>query len=179
MTISGIPDGDAGWSNAYANIYGAKAASASDANKQLKAVQNVDSSLADPSAYVDTSDLTTEHNSKVESVSWNTKPDLTKAGTITPNVDINFVDGTKLTIPVKITVAQSDANKFETDNTDKNPLTQTISVHTGATVAAGDAIKGFSDATKTKYGIVSDGTQFNETVPTTDIGTTPYAARCV
>lgn len=176
MTISGIPDGDAGWSNAYANIYGAKAASASDANKQLKAVQNVDSSLADPSAYVDTSDLTTEHNSKVESVSWNTKPDLTKAGTITPNVDINFVDGTKLTIPVKITVAQSDANKFETDNTDKNPLTQTISVHTGATVAAGDAIKGFSDATKTKYGIVSDGTQFNETVPTTDIGTTPYAA---
>lgn len=176
MTISGIPDGDAGWSNAYANIYGAKAASASDANKQLKAVQNVDSSLADPSAYVDTSDLTTEHNSKVESVSWNTKPDLTKAGTITPNVDINFVDGTKLTIPVKITVAQSDANKFETDNTDKNPLTQTISVHTGATVAASDAIKGFSDATKTKYGIVSDGTQFNETVPTTDIGTIPYAA---
>lgn len=176
MTISGIPDGDAGWSNAYANIYGAKAASASDANKQLKAVQNVDSSLADPSAYVDTSDLTKDHNSEVESVSWNTKPDLTKAGTITPNVNINFADGTKLTIPVKITVAQSDANKFETDNTDKNPLTQTISVHKGATVAGADAIKGFSDATKTKYGIVSDGTQFNETVPTTDIGTIPYAA---
>lgn len=176
MTISGIPDGDAGWCNAYANIYGAKAASASDANKQLKAVQNVDSSLADPSAYVDTSDLTKDHNSEVESVSWNTKPDLTKAGTITPNVNINFADGTKLTIPVKITVAQSDANKFETDNTDKNPLTQTISVHKGATVAGADAIKGFSDATKTKYGIVSDGTQFNETVPTTDIGMTPYAA---
>lgn len=176
MTISGIPDGDAGWCNAYANIYGAKAASASDANKQLKAVQNVDSSLADPSAYVDTTDLTKEHNSEVKSVSWNKTPDLSKAGTITPNVNINFADGSKLTIPVKITVAQSDANKFETDNTDKNPLTQTISVHKGATVAAGDAIKGFSDATKTKYGIVSDGTQFNETVPTTDIGMTPYAA---
>lgn len=175
MTISGIPDGDAGWCNAYANIYGAKAASASDANKQLKVVQNVASSLADPSAYVDTTDLTKEHNSEVKSVSWNKTPDLSKAGTITPNIDIDFTDGTKLTIPVKITVAQSDANKFETDNTAKNPLTQTISVHKGDTVAAGDAIKGFSDAIKAKYGIVSDGTQFNEAVSTTDVGTTPYA----
>lgn len=177
MTISGIPDGDAGWCNVYANIYGAKAASASDTNKQLKAVQNVASSLANPSAYVDMSDLTKEHNSEVKSVSWDTKPDLTKAAeNVSGNVDINFADGSKLTIPVTIDVTQSDANKFETDNTDKNPLTQTISVHKGDTVAAGDAIKGFSDATKTKYGIVADGTQFNEAVSTTDVGIVPYAA---
>ncbi|MDE6491626.1 MAG: hypothetical protein K2L37_00550, partial [Lactobacillus sp.] len=176
LTIFGVPNGDIGWCNVYANIYGAKAASASDANKQLKAVQNVDSSLADPSAYVDMSDLTKAHNSEVESVSWNTKPDLTKvAENVSGSLDIKFKDGTKLTIPVQITVAQSDANKFETDNT-KTPLTQTISVHKDDTIAPGDAIKGFSDATKTKYGIVSDGTQFNEAVPTTDVGTTPYAA---
>ncbi|MBC8743888.1 LPXTG cell wall anchor domain-containing protein [Lactobacillus sp. Marseille-P7033] len=147
----GLPDSDAGWANVYANFYGAATAKASAANKNLTAVQN--GTLADPKNYVDTTDLTVDHNAEVKDVTWNTKPDLSKAGQITVNADINFTDGTKLTIPVTITVAESQANKFASANKD-NALVQTISKGKGYVFKDTDASQGIKEDPNNTYHVV-------------------------
>ncbi|MCD7124657.1 Rib/alpha-like domain-containing protein [Limosilactobacillus caviae] len=146
-----LPDSDAGWANVYANFYGASAAKASAANNNLTAVQN--GTLADPENYVDTTDLTPAHNVEVEDITWNTKPDLSKAGQITVNADINFTDGTKLTIPVTITVAESQANKFASVNKD-NALVQTISKGKGYVFKDTDASQGIKEDPNNTYHVV-------------------------
>ncbi|MBB1069810.1 YSIRK-type signal peptide-containing protein [Limosilactobacillus sp. RRLNB_1_1] len=147
----GLPDSDAGWANVYANFYGATTAKASAANNNLTVVQN--GTLADPENYVDTTDLTAAHNAEVKNITWGTKPDLSKAGQITVNADINFTDGTKLTIPVTITVAESQANKFASANKD-NALVQTISKGKGYVFKNTDAKDGIKEDPNNTYHIV-------------------------
>ena len=169
-SIIGIPapsvDNDTNYSNVYANIYGAKAAEANKDNNNLEVTHNVDSALKDATNYVDSTDLTKEHNAEVNAITWKIKPDITKLGKQDGIAEISFKDGTVLDVPVSITVNKSQADDFNDKNTDTNPLTHELSYGKGATVPATDAIKGIGTKNETPESLNITDTKFNDSVLT-------------
>ncbi|TSO26422.1 Rib/alpha-like domain-containing protein [Lactobacillus sp. LL6] len=169
-SVIGIPapsaDNDTNWANVYANVYGAKAAEANKDNNNLEATHNVDSTLKDAISYVDSSDLTKEHNAEVDKITWKTRPDIAKLGKQTGMAEISFKDGTVLDIPVSITVNKSQADNFNDKNTDKNSLTHELSYGKGATIPATDALKGIGTKDETPESLGITGATFNQTVLT-------------
>lgn len=169
-SVIGIPapsaDSDINWANVYANIYGAKAAKANKENNNLEATHNVTSTLKDAKNYVDSSDLTKEHNSEVDKITWKTAPDITKLGKQTGTAEISFKDGTILDIPVSITVNKSQADSFNDKDTDKNPLTHELSYGKDATIPATDALKGIGTKDETPASLGITDATFKETVLT-------------
>ncbi|OYS22164.1 hypothetical protein CBF55_09615, partial [Lactobacillus taiwanensis] len=102
--------------------------------------------LGDASKFVNTRDLTADHNSEISSVSWQTLPSLAEANPKAPaTVRINFTDGSYLDVPVAVNVIPTDADKY-------TPEGQDVNTKTGVVPNPAEGIKNKSD--------LPDGTKY-------------------
>ncbi|MCR1917273.1 Rib/alpha-like domain-containing protein, partial [Lactobacillus taiwanensis] len=102
--------------------------------------------LGDASKFVNTRDLTADHNSEISSVNWQTLPSLAEANSKAPaTVRINFTDGSYLDVPVAVNVTPTDADKY-------TPEGQDVNTKTGVVPNPAEGIKNKSD--------LPDGTKY-------------------
>ncbi|OYS16579.1 hypothetical protein CBF69_01655, partial [Lactobacillus taiwanensis] len=102
--------------------------------------------LGDASKFVNTRDLTADHNSEISSVNWQTLPSLAEANPKAPaTVRINFTDGSYLDVPVAVNVTPTDADKY-------TPEGQDVNTKTGVVPNPAEGIKNKSD--------LPDGTKY-------------------
>ncbi len=102
--------------------------------------------LGDASKFVNTRDLTADHNSEISSVNWQTLPSLAEANPKAPaTVRINFTDGSYLDVPVAVNVIPTDADKY-------TPEGQDVNTKTGVVPNPAEGIKNKSD--------LPDGTKY-------------------
>ena len=116
-----IAEGKAVSVPAKVTLYGASAKSG------VTATHGKADTLPDPSALVDTSALTAEHNSAVKEVTWKGDAPYTDSlGTVNTTVTVNFTDGSKLDVPVSFVVNNNSADTYE-------PVTKPITISEGET----------------------------------------------
>ena len=93
-------------------------------------VTDLKDTLGDASKFVNTGDLTADHNAEIKSIGWQTLPSLDKANAQAPaTVRINFTDGSYLDVPVHVNVIKVDQGVDDKTNHDiYRDITRTINV---------------------------------------------------